>query len=296
MSDTDTKRSASQASKALRIYFRQLDEIPIVSAEEERALAIAYRNGDVEAGKKLVTGHLRFAVNMASRFSRQRLQLEDLIQAANIGLIRALKRFDPDRGVKFISYAAWWIRAEISILLKKTGRMIQVPTRMLRRYKNIETFIAKKLLQDGEPPSEEVIAKKFRLTPKRAEDFRTAMSHLEEAEHWISLDAHITAGKKSGQREKFSDRIPDHRPLPDEDVSGDERRAMLTEEVSRALLRLDARERHIIQKRFLDDEPETLDAIGRDFGISRERVRQLESRALKRLRENLREFAPPATA
>ncbi len=258
----------------LNLYIQRMAEHPLLTAEEEKALAIKAKNGDTEALKKLVEGNLRFVINVAKNFVGWGVPLTDLIAAGNLGLIEAAKRFDPDRDVKFISYAVWWIRQAImQTIFQQTGA-VRIPIKeSLFISKVKETYERLKERLKREPTIEE-IAKEVDANPKKVK------AALQIVRVPLSLDQPI------GDEEEDLTLLDLMSKKGTEDV---ERRVVeeaLDKEITRLLNVLDNRERVIIEERFGigGREPKTLNEVGEKLGISRERVRQLEQRALKKLR------------
>ncbi len=258
----------------LNLYIQRMAEHPLLTAEEEKALAIKAKNGDTEALKKLVEGNLRFVINVAKNFVGWGVPLTDLIAAGNLGLIEAAKRFDPDRDVKFISYAVWWIRQAImQTIFQQTGA-VRIPIKeSLFISKVKETYERLKERLKREPTIEE-IAKEVDANPKKVK------AALQIVRIPLSLDQPI------GDEEEDLTLLDLMSKKGTEDV---ERRVVeeaLDKEITRLLNVLDNRERVIIEERFGigGREPKTLNEVGEKLGISRERVRQLEQRALKKLR------------
>ena len=258
----------------LNLYIQRMAEHPLLTAEEEKALAIRAKNGDKEALKKLVEGNLRFVINVAKNFVGWGVPLTDLIAAGNLGLIEAAKRFDPDRDVKFISYAVWWIRQAImQTIFQQTGA-VRIPIKESLFISKVKDTYEKMKERLKREPTIEEIAKEVDANPKKVK------AALQIVRIPLSLDQPI------GDEEEDLTLLDLMSKKGTDDV---ERRVVeeaLDKEISRLLNVLDNRERVIIEERFGlgGKEPKTLNDVGEKLGISRERVRQLEQRALKKLR------------
>jgi RNA polymerase sigma-32 factor len=270
----------------LEVYLAEIRRVPVLSREAERDLARAYRvDRDTRAAHQLVTANLRFVVQVARRYRSYGLRLADLVQEGNLGLMRALEGYDPERGIRLISYAVWWIKAYIHNYILRSWSMVRVGTTQARR----RLFFAlarteRESARRGDPAApgldEEAlaeVARKLRVTPAQVEE----MGHRLSAPD-VSLDA--PAGEGPATR---LDLIASDAPGQDELLSGAEESAFLTAQVGAALAALDERERAIIEMRVMADAPVTLQALGDSLGCTRERARQLEFRAKAKLRRSL---------
>ncbi|PYO68320.1 MAG: RNA polymerase subunit sigma [Gemmatimonadetes bacterium] len=245
----NTAKRASFDEGSLDQYLREISQYPLITREEEVALAQRIKQSDPEALDKLVRSNLRFVVSVAKKYQNQGVSLSDLINEGNLGLIRAAHKFDETKGIKFISYAVWWIRQAILSSLARQGRTVRVP---LNR-----TEIA-----EGMDISEEEVAKTLSIS----------QAHL-------SLDAPLTPGEDN----KLLDYLPDtQNPGPDDEIF----EHALTESIEEVLATLKDREAKILRLYFglEGQEPMTLEEIGSLLGITRERVRQIKEKALARLR------------
>ncbi len=258
----------------LNLYIQQMAQHPLLSPEEEKELAIKAKEGDKEALKKLIEGNLRFVVNVAKNFMGWGVPLTDLIAAGNLGLIEAAKRFDPEREVKFISYAVWWIRQAImQTIFQQTGA-VRIPVKeSLFISKVRETYEKLKEQLDREPTIEE-IAKEVDASVKKV---RNALQVVRMP---YSLDMPLG---KEGEDLTLLDVLS---KKGTEDVEKNIVEESLHKQLNSMLNVLDDREKAIIEHRFglNGEEPKTLTEVGDILGISRERVRQIEQRALKKLR------------
>ena len=259
----------------LQLYMQQMGKHPMLSPEEERELAIKAKQGDKEALKKLIEGNLRFVVSIAKNFMGWGLPLTDLIAAGNLGLIEAAKRFDPDKNVKFISYAVWWIRQAImQTIFQQTGAL-RIPVKESIFIAKVRETYEKLKEELGREPTEEEIAKQLNTSVKKV---RNALSIVRLP---ISLDMPIGEG-----REEDFTLLDVLSKKGTEDVERNILEETIHKELENMINVLDDREKEIIKMRYgLDDqEPKTLEEVGEILGISRERVRQLEQRALKKLK------------
>ena len=255
-------------------YFAEASKYPLLNAAEEKELARRIRKGDQEAMHELVKRNLRFVVSVAKKYQNRGLPLIDLIGEGNVGLLTAARKFDPDQGVKFISYAVWWIRQAILSSLARQGRTVRVP---LNRTADLSRVMrAGALLRDrlGREPTPEEVAQLTGIS----HEIVSALLSLNAAD--IRLDAPLGGDGDRSLIERFS---VEEMPNTEETVLNQFR----SQELARALSTLPARDAKILRLYFgLEAGREhTLDEIGKMLGVTRERVRQLRDRALKRLRE-----------
>jgi RNA polymerase primary sigma factor len=259
----------------LQLYMQQMGKYPMLSSEEEKELAIRAKQGDKEALKKLVEGNLRFVVSIAKNFMGWGVPLTDLIAAGNLGLIEAAKRFDPDKNVKFISYAVWWIRQAImQTIFQQTGA-VRIPVKESLFIAKVKETYEKLKEELGREPTEEEIAKRLNTSVKKV---KNALSIVRLP---ISLDMPLGEGGE----EDFT-LLDVLSKKGTEDIEKELIEETIHKELESMLNVLDEREKEIIKVRYgLDgEEPKTLEEVGEKLGISRERVRQLEQRALKKLK------------
>ncbi len=255
-------------------YFAEVSRYPLLKADEEKKLARRIRDGDDEALDELVRRNLRFVVSVAKKYQNRGLPLIDLIGEGNVGLITAARKFDPDQGVKFISYAVWWIRQAILSSLARQGRTVRVP---LNRTADLSRVIkAAALLRDklGREPTPAELSQLTGISPEIVQ----ALISLNTAD--VRLDAAIGKDGDRSLIERFS---VEEGPNTEEEVLNQFRQS----ELDRALETLPPRDAKILRLYFglEGDREHTLDEIGKMLGVTRERVRQLRDRALKRLRE-----------
>ena len=266
--------SGTEERSALDQYLREVSMHELLTGKEEIELGHRARAGDEEAVSRLVRANLRFVISVAKKYQNRGVSLIDLIQEGNVGLVTAARKFDPDQGVKFISYAVWWIRQAILAALANQGRAVRVPLNRasdLARIFRERERLKQELRRD---PTLEEVAEAAHLTPEIVQ----SLSTLNSAE--IRLDAPIGDGDDSQLVERFmSDEA--HQP----ELAVEER--MLAEQIERALETLSPRDARVVRLYFgLEGGREhTLEEIGNMLGVTRERVRQLRDRALRRLRE-----------
>jgi RNA polymerase sigma-32 factor len=263
----------------LRIYLEQIEHYPVLSREEENILARRYRDEeDAEAGQTLVTSNLRFVIKVALRYRNYGVKLMDLIQEGNIGLMKAVHRFDPDKGYRLISYAIWWIKAYIQNYIIRSWSLVKIGTtqaqrKLFYRISDLPEF------RDVEEHMENVanLANRISVTADEVIDMAARLKA-----HDLSLDDMV--GDRS--RDSFADTLRDDSPNQ-EDILGKLQEQMDLELwVREALKNLTQREKYILEKRVLSDDPVTLKELGKHFGITRERARQIESAALEKLKSN----------
>jgi RNA polymerase primary sigma factor len=272
MRSTTAKRVTSDEG-SLDQYLREISQYPLITRDDEVALAQGIRRGEGEALDKLVRSNLRFVVSVAKKYQNQGVSLSDLINEGNLGLIRAAHKFDETKGIKFISYAVWWIRQAILQALAEQSRIVRVPLNRAGTLHRIGKRSSALLQELGREPTVEEIAEGMDISEEEvAKTLSISQAHL-------SLDAPLTPGEDN----KLLDYLPDtNRPGPDDEIF----EHALTESIEGVLGTLKDREAKILRLYFgLDgQDPKTLEEIGTELGITRERVRQIKEKALARLR------------
>ena len=257
----------------VRMYLKEIGKVPLLSADEEIKLAKRMEEGDEVAKKKLAEANLRLVVSIAKRYVGRGMLFLDLIQEGNLGLIKAVEKFDYRKGYKFSTYATWWIRQAITRAIADQARTIRIPVHM------VETIIklirtSRMLLQElGREPTNEEIAKKMNMPVAKIDEI------LKTSRDPVSLDTPIGEEEDS----QLGDFIEDESLLSPVDSASF---SMLKEELEEAMASLTERERNVIKLRFgLDDgKTRTLEEVGKEFNVTRERIRQIEAKALRKLR------------
>jgi len=264
---------------SLETYLVQINQFPLLTQEEEFALAVRYRkHNDIEAAQKLITSNLKFVVKIAFEYKSYRVKLLDLIQEGNIGLMMAVKKFNPYKGYRFISYAIWWIRAYIQNFIIKTWSLVKIGTTQAQKklfYKIGK--IRKALESNGEDEKKyELLARDLDVTKEDIIEMEQRMAARD-----LSLDAPFD----EGQELTHLDLLKEESPNQEEAFSQEEEKKVREREVQHAMKRLNEKEVYVIKNRIMSDEPLTLQQIGDHLKLSRERVRQIESEALKKLKK-----------
>lgn len=273
-------------------YLREVWTFPILEKEEEIMLAVRFRDeGDVDAAHKLVTSHLRLVAKIAMGYRGYGLPVADLMSEGNIGLMKAVKKFDPDRGFRLSTYAIWWIKASITEYVLKSWSMVKMGTVSsqkklffsLRRMKN-----KLGIMDNGElePAQAAQISEALGATPQE-------VSHMNRRLHARDFSLNTPLAQMEDGAE-FQDTLVDERPNPERSFGEREELGVRSEMLSRAMEELSERERRIFIERRLTDDPMTLEALGEEFGISRERIRQLEVRAFDKVKAAMLEDAAEA--
>ena len=269
------------ATGALEHYLREIRRFPVLSAEEERELARTCR-------RALVTANLRFVVRIAREYRSSGLRLADLVQEGNLGLMRAVEKFDPDRGVRLVTYASWWIRAHIQSFIMRSHSLVKLGTTAAQRRLFSSLAAARHELEgaagpegDGRGgPGPEAIARRLSVRPAEVEEMTSRLAARD-----LSLDAPGEGAEALGPA------LAADAPPQDHAVAEAQAQRLMREHVARALVALEARERFVIEQRVMSDEPATLREVGQQLGVSRERVRQIEQRARHKLEAELHGLA-----
>ena len=270
---------------SLERYLIEISNHPVLSRKEEYKLAVKYRDdGDLDAAKKLVSANLKFVVKVANEYKNYGINMMDVIQEGNIGLMNAVKGFDPTKGYRLISYAVWWIRAYIQNYLMKSWSLVKVGTNQAQRKLFYKLRSAKNSLKkDGDFISEEDysrIAKELGVRNKDVIEMDQRMSKKD-----FSLDSKIG----ESQDNTYISLLEDKRFNQEDLLAKSQLENSIKDNIGPILESLKDRERYIIEKRILTDTPQTLDEIGKKYEISRERVRQIENSALKKIKKAFKE-------
>jgi RNA polymerase sigma-32 factor len=264
----------------LTAYVQEIRRYPLLSREEEHELAVKYfETGDVEIAKRLVTANLRLVVKIAHEYRRAYRNLLDLVQEGNIGLMQAVRKYDPYRGVKLSSYAAWWIRAYILKFILNNWRLVKIGTTQAQRKLFFNLRKEKEnLVRLGFAPEHRLLAEKLDVSEAEVAEMEKRLDGSD-----LSLDAPVSHDDDDS-RTRMDMLSGGSIPRPDEHVEAEEFRKLVREKLEEFAAALEGREALLFRERWLSDEPKTLQDIGDRFGISRERARQIEKRLLGRLR------------
>jgi len=263
---------------SVRLYLREIGKIPLLNAEEELALAKKVVAGDKRAKDKMAEANMRLVVSIAKRYSGRGLDFLDLIQEGNTGLLRAVEKFDPDKGFKFSTYATWWIRQAITRAIADQARVIRIPVHMVETINKLLRTQRRMTQELNREPTIEELAKELEMEPEKVEYVIKIKQDIQ------SLDAGVG---RDGEDEDsvLQDFIEDEEPAPPEESATTQ---LLKEQVQSVLSTLSDREQKIVRMRFgLDNgKSHTLEEVGQEFAVTRERIRQIEAKALAKLRKH----------
>ena len=257
----------------VRLYLREIGRVPLLTADEELALALRMEQGDQDAKKELAEANLRLVVSIARRYVGRGMSLLDLIQEGNLGLIKAVDKFDYTKGLKFSTYATWWIRQAITRAIADQARTIRIPVHMVETI-NKQIRVSRQLLQElGREPTVSEIAEEMGISEEKVREIRKI------AQDPVSLETPIGEEEDS----HLGDFIPDEDALAPSDAAA---YTMLKEQLDEVLGTLTEREEKVLKLRFglEDGRTRTLEEVGGEFNVTRERIRQIEAKALRKLR------------
>lgn len=266
----------------LDLYLKEIQSYPVLSPEEERRIAIKYyETKDLDLAKTLVTANLRFVVKIAHEYSGYGFNIMDLIQEGTIGLMMAVKKFNPYKNYRLISYAVWWIRAYIQAYIMNNYSLIKVGTTQNQRklFYNLAKIKRELEQKNINGPTVEAIAEILDVKPVEVTEMEMRLSGRDYSLEYSLPDSD----------QQLLDVIPDTRENYAEKIEEEDERLYKAKIVKEALSKLNDKERYIIEKRILDENPKTLQEVGDELGITRERVRQIEEKALKKLKDILSE-------
>ena len=265
------------AEDPVRMYLKEIGRIPLLSSEEEIELAKRMEMGDEEAKKKLSEANLRLTVSIAKRYSGRGMQFLDLIQEGNLGLIKAVEKFDYRKGYKFSTYATWWIRQSITRAIADQARTIRIPVHMVETMNRVNRTSRRLLQEYGREPTPEEIAVTMNLPVERI------LEVSKISQEPVSLETPIGEEEDSHLGDFIQD---EHVPVPSEEAA----HTLLREQLEEVMDTLSDREQKVLALRFglEDGTPHTLEEVGRDFQVTRERIRQIEAKALRKLRHPTR--------
>lgn len=265
---------------SVNLFLKEVERYPLLSREEEYSLALKhFENNDFEAAKKLVVSNLRFVVKIANEYISYGFPLSDLIQEGTIGLMQAVKRFNPHKGYRLISYAVWWIKARIHNFIMSSWSMVKIGTTQAQRklFQKIEKAKKKLNIEKDKLESEDfkAVADSFGVREKDVSTMETRLASRD-----FSLNKHI------GDDESltFIDSLPDYRKNQEEIVEQRETDELTYQGLQRGLQTLSEKQRYIIEERFISTPPKKLRELAEELGISKERVRQIEKEALSKIR------------
>jgi len=261
-------------------YMSEINRLPLLSRDEESALARRWRDHqEIEAAHQLTCAHLRFVVKIANEYRAYGMRLLDLVQEGNIGLMMAVKKFDPDRGIRLITYAVWWIRAYIQNFIIHSWSLVKIGTTQAQKKLFFKLSQAREAIRNLSGDADaEAIGQALSLRSADVEEMTGRMS---------GRDSSLDLVRFEGAEETFLDHLVDERENQEEALLRREEEGGREATVAAALAALNDRERHIVHERILAEVPRTLQDVADDYGITRERVRQLEKNALAKLRKLL---------
>ena len=265
------------AEDPVRMYLKEIGRIPLLSSEEEIELAKRMEEGDEEAKKKLSEANLRLTVSIAKRYSGRGMQFLDLIQEGNLGLIKAVEKFDYRKGYKFSTYATWWIRQSITRAIADQARTIRIPVHMVETMNRVNRTSRRLLQEYGREPTPEEIAEAMNLPVERVLEISKI------SQEPVSLETPIGEEEDSHLGDFIQD---EHIPVPADEAA----HTLLREQLEKVMDTLSEREQKVLALRFglEDGKPHTLEEVGREFQVTRERIRQIEAKALRKLRHPTR--------
>ncbi len=268
----------SFADDSVRLYLREIGKIPLLTPEEETELAYKILDGDKKAKDKMVEANMRLVVSIAKRYGGRGLDFLDLIQEGNTGLLRAVEKFDPDKGFKFSTYATWWIRQAITRAIADQARTIRIPVHMVETINKVLRTTRRLTQELNREPTTEEIAKEMDMDPEKVEYVMKIKQDI------ASLDASV--GRDGDDEDSvLGDFVEDEERVSPEDSAATQ---LLKEQIAEILSTLSEREQKIVKLRFGigGGRPHTLEEVGAEFSVTRERIRQIEAKALSKLRKH----------
>ncbi len=282
--DGETTNEAVAIDDPVQVYLKEIGRVPLLSSEEEIDLAMRIMEGDEAAKRRLSEANLRLVVSIAKRYVGRGMQFLDLIQEGNLGLIKAVEKFDYTKGFKFSTYATWWIRQAITRAIADQARTIRIPVHMVETINKVKKVSSQLLHKNGHEPSADEIAAELDMPVEKVREI------MRVAQEPVSLETPIGEEEDS----HLGDFIPDDEaPAPADAAS----HTLLKEQLGEVLSTLTPREEKVLRLRFglEDGRPRTLEEVGKEFDVTRERIRQIEAKALRKLRhpsrsKKLRDF------
>ncbi len=271
--DTVATNDSAAMDDPVKVYLKEIGRVPLLTPEEEIEFAIRIADDDPVAKKRLAEANLRLVVSIAKRYVGRGMQFLDLIQEGNMGLIKAVEKFDYTRGFKFSTYATWWIRQAITRAIADQARTIRIPVHMVETINKVKKANSQLLHQNGKEPTPEEIADFLEMPTEKVREI------LRVAQEPVSLETPIGEEEDS----HLGDFIPDDDALAPADAAS---MSLLKEQLADVLKTLTPREEKVLALRFglEDGNPKTLEEVGRVFNVTRERIRQIEAKALRKLR------------
>ncbi len=261
----------------VKVYLREIGRVPLLSSEDEIELAVRITEGDEIAKQRLTEANLRLVVSIAKKYVGRGMYFLDLIQEGNVGLIKAVDKFDHTKGFKFSTYATWWIRQAITRAIADQARTIRIPVHMVETINRLKKIQSQLLHENGIEPSEELIAEKMDLPVERVREI------MRVAQEPVSMETPIGPEEDS----RLMDFIRDEDALAPDDAA---LKSITNEDIDSVLKTLTTREEEVIRLRFglRDGRCHTLEEVGMEFNVTRERIRQIEAKALRKLRHPVR--------
>ncbi|MBQ4131037.1 MAG: RNA polymerase sigma factor RpoD [Clostridia bacterium] len=261
----------------VKVYLKEIGRVPLLSGNEEIELALRIREGDDNAKKRLTEANLRLVVSIAKKYVGRGMHFLDLIQEGNVGLIKAVEKFDHTKGFKFSTYATWWIRQAITRAIADQARTIRIPVHMVETINRLKKVQSQLLHENGCEPTEEVIAEKMELSVERVREI------MRVAQEPVSMETPIGPEEDS----RLVDFIHDKDAMAPDDAA---LKTITNEDIDSVLRTLTPREESVIRLRFglKDGRCHTLEEVGSEFNVTRERIRQIEAKALRKLRHPVR--------
>ena len=266
------------ADDSVRLYLREIGKIPLLSLEEEQKLAVKAAKGDKKAKDKMVEANMRLVVSIAKRYSGRGLDFLDLIQEGNTGLLRAVEKFDPEKGFKFSTYATWWIRQAITRAIADQARTIRIPVHMVETINKVLRATRKLTQELNREPTTEEIAAEMDMEPEKIEYVMKIKQDIASLDQSVGRDG-------DDEDSVLGDFIEDEERIAPEDSASNQ---ILKEQLAQIISTLSDREQKIIKLRFGigGGRPHTLEEVGAEFSVTRERIRQIEAKALSKLRKH----------
>ena len=273
LDDDISNMDAISLDDPVKVYLKEIGRVPLLSGNEEIDLALRIREGDTAAKKRLTEANLRLVVSIAKKYVGRGMHFLDLIQEGNVGLIKAVEKFDHTKGFKFSTYATWWIRQAITRAIADQARTIRIPVHMVETINRLKKVQSQLLHENGQEPTEELIAERMELSVDRVREI------MRVAQAPVSMETPIGPEEDS----RLMDFIRDEDAMAPDDAA---LKTITNEDIDSVLHTLTAREESVIRLRFglQDGRCHTLEEVGSEFNVTRERIRQIEAKALRKLR------------